>query len=115
MNVVSHAPDLDRLHLILPGDAAHEGPEPFTQFGRDDRLALFGAEDAMDMGADVRHAAHSAVPSGLMQFQISVPNVETLGYYRPSLRDDEWQILMALASDIFLMEVRHAIGGADIL
>ena len=31
-----------------------------------------------------------------MQFQISVPNVETLGYYRPSLRDDEWQILVAL-------------------
>src|SRR2546430_16608667 len=47
----------------------------------------------MDMGADVRHATHSAVPSGLMRFQISVPNVETLGYYRPSLRDGEWQIL----------------------
>src|SRR5438270_13531744 len=48
------------------------------------------------MGAEVRHATHSAVPSGLMQIQISVPNVETLGYYRPSLRDDEWQILVAL-------------------
>src|SRR2546421_6793329 len=50
----------------------------------------------MGMGADVRHATLSAVPSGLMQFRISVPNVETLGYYRPSLRDDEWQILVAL-------------------
>src|SRR5436305_7829665 len=54
----------------------------------------------MDMGADVRHATHSAVPSGLRQFQISVPNVETLGYYRPSLRDDEWQILVALDSHV---------------
>src|ERR1017187_8502435 len=29
----------------------------------------------------------SAVPSGLRQSQISVPNVETLGYSRLSLRD----------------------------
>src|SRR5947209_10200965 len=60
------------------------------------RCFLSKSQDAMDMGADVRHATHSAVPSGLMQFQIPVPNVETLGYYRPSLRDDEWQILVAL-------------------
>src|SRR2546421_6432560 len=57
-SVVSHAPDLNRLQLILPGDAAHEGPEPFTQFGRDDRRALFGAEDAVDIGAEVRQATH---------------------------------------------------------
>src|SRR5438128_196315 len=100
MNVVSHAPDLDRLHLILPGDAAHEGPKPFAQFGRDHRPALFGAEDAMDLGADVRHATHSAVPSGLMQFQISVPNVETLGYYRLSLRDDELQMAVTLGKNV---------------
>src|SRR5437588_2430382 len=54
----------------------------------------------MDMGADIRKATHSAVPSGLMQFQISIPNVETLGYYRPSLRDDEWQILVALDKNV---------------
>src|SRR5438067_1612744 len=48
----------------------------------------------------IRHTTHSAVPSGLMQIQISVPNVETLGYYRPSLRDDEWQILLALDKNV---------------
>src|ERR1035438_5751210 len=41
----------------------------------------------MEIGADISHGAHSAVPSGLRQSQISVPNVETLGYSRLSLRD----------------------------
>src|SRR5947209_10164313 len=77
------------------------------------RCFLSKSQDAMDMGADVRHAAHSAVPSGLRQSQISVPNVETLGYYRPSLRDDEWQILVALGfqtcgAALFLLEWRAA-------
>src|SRR6476620_10030910 len=38
----------------------------------------------------------SAVPSGLGPCLLWVPNVETLGYYRPSLRDDERQILLTL-------------------
>ena len=38
----------------------------------------------------------SAVPSGLAPTDDQVPNVETLGYYQPSLRDDEWQFLVAL-------------------
>jgi len=38
----------------------------------------------------------SAVPSGLALTYDQAPNVETLGYYRPSLRDDEWQILVGL-------------------
>src|SRR4051794_39250636 len=38
----------------------------------------------------------SAVPSGLAPTDDQVPNVETLGYYRRSLRDDESQILVAL-------------------
>jgi len=32
----------------------------------------------------------SVVPSGLIARQTSVPNVETLGYYRQSLRDNDW-------------------------
>ena len=37
----------------------------------------------------------SAVPSGLTTGYLSLPNVETLGYYRASLRDEE-QVLVAL-------------------
>jgi hypothetical protein len=34
---------------------------------RDEGPALFGAKDAMVVGADVGHGEHSAVPSGLWQ------------------------------------------------
>ena len=35
-------------------------------------------------------------PFGTYARRTAVPNVETLGYCRTSLRDDEWQILVAL-------------------
>ena len=47
----------------------------------------------------------SAVPSGLVPLDARTPNVETLGYYRPSLRDDDdgqflaaWDILVGVFS-----------------
>src|SRR6266576_4774095 len=51
---------------------------------------LFGAKNAMMGRADVGHAGHSAVPSGLWQHRTQVPNVETLGYCQdvpPGQRD----------------------------
>ena len=65
MDVVRHAADLDGLHSVLPGDAAQEQPESFLESRGSQGLAIFDAEDAMKIRADVRHAAHSAVPSGL--------------------------------------------------
>ena len=41
----------------------------------------------------------SAVPSGLTTGYLSLPNVETLGYCRASLRDEE-QILAALDRNV---------------
>jgi hypothetical protein len=35
-------------------------------------------------------------PCGTCAPKLAPPNVETLGYYRPSLRDEEGQILVAL-------------------
>src|SRR6266436_1328862 len=47
----------------------------------------------------------SAVPSGLVPANDRVPNVETLGYYRPSLRDEQvfWSCprLKALGAEAF--------------
>jgi hypothetical protein len=40
----------------------------------------------MEIGTDVGHGNHSAVPAGLWQFQ-TVPGVETPGYCRSSLCD----------------------------
>src|SRR5438309_11548825 len=62
---VGHATHLDGLHLVLPRDAAQKGPESVAQFRRDHGVTLFGAKDAMEIGADVRHATDSAAPSGL--------------------------------------------------
>src|SRR6266481_6865339 len=78
--MIRHAADLDRRHLILPRDAAQEWPESVAQLRRDERPAFFDAKDAMVVGANVGHANHSAVPSGLRSIMNSQPNVETLGY-----------------------------------
>jgi len=43
--------------------------------------------------------AFSAVPSGLTRLSSRYPNVETLGYYRPSLRDED-EILAALERNV---------------
>ena len=75
MHVVWHAPDLDGLHLVLPGDAAQEGPESLAQRWRDQGPTLFGAEDAMEMGADARHTTNSAVPD-LCNVEIESPTLK---------------------------------------
>src|SRR5437667_7573711 len=89
MDVIWHAANLDGLHPILPSNSTQEWPESFPQRGCSCRAALLRAENAMKMGADIRHTDHSAVPSGLIQPKTARPNVsiETLGYYRLSLRD----------------------------
>src|SRR6267142_3505169 len=47
-----------------------------------------------------RSRAVSAVPSGLAALYSRMPNVETLGYYQASLRDEDFQILVALDLDL---------------
>src|SRR5260221_5385968 len=47
-----------------------------------------------------RSRAVSTVPSGLPTLLARLPNVETLGYYQPSLRDEDVQILVALDLDL---------------
>jgi hypothetical protein len=64
----SSAPPISMaLHLVLPGDAAKERPEPFAQCRGDELPPFLGAENTMEMGTDVGHGIHSAVPAGLMQ------------------------------------------------
>src|SRR2546425_4972044 len=80
VNMIRYAADFNGLHSILAGDAAQKWPEPVAQRRRDCRLAFFRAEHTMEIGAHVRHAVHSAVPSGLVQYGIGLPT-------RQSLRD----------------------------
>jgi hypothetical protein len=53
MDVIGRTADLDGFHPVLPGDAAQEGPEPFSQRRRDQGAAFLSAENAMEPGADV--------------------------------------------------------------
>jgi hypothetical protein len=53
MDMIEGAANLDGFHPVLPSDAAQEGPEPFTQWRRDQGAAFFGAENAMQPGTDV--------------------------------------------------------------
>ncbi len=41
------------VHPVLAGDAAQVREEPFAQGGLDKRPTLFGAESAMEIGADI--------------------------------------------------------------
>src|SRR5437773_896318 len=74
--MVGRAADFNGLHSILSGDAAYKWPKPVPERRRDCRLAFFRAEHAMEIGAHVRHAAHSAVPSGLVQYGIGLPTLK---------------------------------------
>jgi hypothetical protein len=91
MDVVGPAANFDGLHLVLPGDTAQKGPESIAQLRRDERKTFLGAEDAMEIRADVRHGGiqPSLRDLGNNRFA-SPPNVETLGYSRVSLRDRGW-------------------------
>jgi len=47
MNVVLHAADAKRLHLVFTRDAAHVGPQPWLDFREDDLVPLLGGEDTV--------------------------------------------------------------------
>jgi len=81
VDVVLHPADFNGLHFILPGDATEKRPEPFAEFKRDERVAFLGAEYAMEIGTNVGHGIHSAVPTGLLQYG-TYPGVETPGYFQ---------------------------------
>src|SRR5262245_18137594 len=55
MHVVLDASDFQRPHFVLTRNAAQEGPEPLAQRGRNQRAAFFGADNAVEIGADVGH------------------------------------------------------------
>jgi hypothetical protein len=47
MDVVFYAADFNGLHFVLPCDAAQKRPKSLPERRGDQRLALFGAEDAV--------------------------------------------------------------------
>ena len=87
VDVVGHAPNLDGLHLILAGDATQEGPESFAEFRGNQRPALFGAENAMVVGADVRHALIQPSLRDLGDIEFSIPTLKRWAILSLSLRD----------------------------
>lgn len=76
MDVVWHAAPFEGLHLVLPRDAAQEGPEPVAELGGDQRPALLGAENAMVMGTDVGHARIQPSLRDSGGVEISVPTLK---------------------------------------
>jgi hypothetical protein len=48
---------------------------------------------------EVEKATGSAVPSGLMGSFGQLPNVETLGYFQTSLRDEEGEAILVVLDD----------------
>ena len=56
MDVVYYAANFDGLQPVLSRDAAQERPEPLPERRREQRSALFGAEDAMVIRAHIGHA-----------------------------------------------------------
>jgi hypothetical protein len=85
--VVFDPTDFNRLHFVLSRNPAEKWPKPFAQRRSYEGSPIFRAEDAMVVGADVGHTGYSAVPSGLVQFQI-LPGVETPGYFHMFLRNN---------------------------
>src|SRR5437660_2188761 len=80
MDMVLHTTDRHGFHSVLARNTAEKRPKPFAQRGRDLRAASFGAEDAMKIGADVRHRD---IQPSLRDFCNAGlgPGVETPGYY----------------------------------
>src|ERR1051326_2075862 len=86
MNVVRDPANFDGLHFVLPGNAAHNRPEPVAQSRGDERAALLGAKHTMEIGTHVRHALHSAV-RGLVPCGI-YPALKRRAILITSLRDN---------------------------
>ena len=62
--MVFRTADFDGIHFVDAGDAAQEWPEAFAEFGSDLGAAIFRAEDAVEIGADVGHAGEFSRPFG---------------------------------------------------
>src|SRR5947207_1630433 len=74
------------LRLAPPSNSCPEGtPDNSPTFQRWEPMANVML---VPKGRPKDHTV-SVVPSGLMTFCGRLPNVETLGYYRPSLRDED--------------------------
>ena len=72
-------------------------PEGHATIAQRFNVGLISGERSSPQGMAETARAPSAVPSGRTTGYLSLPNVETLGYCRASLRDEE-QILLALSS-----------------
>src|SRR5258707_11564 len=84
----SHKYRSSYFHFVLAGNAAQKWPESLTQKRRNHRPAFFGAENSVEMRAHVRHANHSAVPSGLNAMPV-FPALKRRAILMMSLRDKE--------------------------
>ncbi len=78
MDVIGNSANLHRLHLILSRYSTHERPEPFLEAGLDERPTFLGAELAVVIGTDVRHAVIQPSLRDLCYGKPG-PKVETLG------------------------------------
>ena len=85
MDMIDHTTDFDGLHLVLPGNATKEWPEPFCQCWGDQRTTFFRAEDAVMVGTDVGHADIQPSLRDLGNTKLD-PGVKTPGYCRLALR-----------------------------
>ena len=65
MHMVIRPTDGHSLHLVFAGDAAKVSPKPRSDFGCDEMLPLFGAENVMDVTTNigVGHVADLSQPS----------------------------------------------------
>src|SRR6516225_5823690 len=76
VDMILYTANFEGLHFVLPGNTSEKWPEPFAQFRFDRGMPFFGAEDTMEIGADVGHKIHSAVPAELMQCRILYPQLK---------------------------------------
>src|SRR6266446_8041924 len=83
-------------------------PEGHATIAQRFNVGLISSERSSPEGTAETAREPSAVPSGLTTGYLSVPNLETLGYCRASLRDEE-QFLVALELQLCAnLAARHA-------
>lgn len=49
MHMICHSTDAERLHFVSLCDPAHEGPKAFLDFTNQQRFAIFGAKNSMNI------------------------------------------------------------------